>query len=128
MALTHWLMSRKKPGRSSRSTRRPLQLRPGLEPLETRVLPSTTPIMISVDALGLNGTAPGLGDIASMAVSPDGHKVYLGRGLSTDSDRFNLAVVTLDDAGKPIGQTQFYPDSTIPLRLGDFTTVQSIVV
>src|SRR5262245_61646170 len=80
-----------------------------VESLEARTLLSgVTPIMISQDGLGLEF-------IDSMAVSPTGadglRRAYLGQGISQDDDRMNLAVVTLDTSGRPMGQPRFYPDA-----------------
>jgi hypothetical protein len=77
--------------------------------------------MLSRDNLGLGSTE-------TMAVSPDGHRVYLGERSSTDSERLNLAVVTLDDTGKPVGQPQLYPDSTVPLQPGDMAGVDHLLL
>jgi hypothetical protein len=93
----------------------------GVEPLETRVAPAATPIVISKDALGLDY-------IGSMAVSPDGQKVYLGRRYSQDQSREDLAVLTLDSSGNPVGQVAFYADNTSPLPFGDRANVQQIMV
>src|SRR5262245_64996932 len=83
-----------------------------VEPLEERTLLSADiiPAVISRDGLGL-------GYITSMAVSPDGHKVYLGRAWSTNPERLNLGVLTLDDFGNPVGDASLYADSADPLPL-----------
>lgn len=112
--------------RTASEPRRPAAPRTRLtvEQLERRDLLSgdaTTPIMLSRDGLGL-------GYVTAMALSPDGHKVYLGRGNSFDPDRQNLGVLSLDAAGQPVGEPHFYADSVAPLPLAGAVYVQSIVV
>src|SRR5262249_46016245 len=42
--------------------------------------------------------------------------------------RMNLAVLTLDDSGKPVGAPTLYADSALPLPLGGRSSVPQIVV
>jgi Ca2+-binding RTX toxin-like protein len=107
--------------RTHRPPRRPLPFRPQLELLEDRTLLSAAPVVISQNDLHL-------GSIGALAVSPDAHKVYLGRFGSWSPGGMNLAVLTLDDSGKPVGDPTLYADSALPLPLGDRSSVSSIVV
>jgi hypothetical protein len=93
-----------------------------IEVLEDRTLLSAAPVVISQDDLHL-------GSIGAMAVSSDAHKVYLGRVYSPlDAGRLNLAVLTLDDSGKPVGAPTLYADSALPLPLGGRSSLSQIVV
>ncbi len=58
-----------------------------------------------------------VGKIASMAVSPDGKRVYLGRRHSRDSARENLAVVPINPNDGSTGSPQLYRDSDLPMPL-----------
>lgn len=70
-----------------------------------------------------------LGPVRSMAVNADATRVYFGGWNSTDSDRLNLGVATLDIVtGVPVGETRFYPDSAIPRRLQYRSSVVAMVV
>src|SRR5262249_13833021 len=88
----------------------------------SRDAPSVSPIMISRDDLGM-------GYVNAMAVSPDAHRVYLGRPWSNDPNRLNLGVLTLDDAGKPVGEQRLYADAdrAHPLPFGWQFSTESVV-
>jgi hypothetical protein len=77
--------------------------------------------MISQDGLGLDF-------IGSMAVSPDGSRVYLGLRESPDTSRMNLAVLTLNASGQPVGLPSLYADSSLSLPFGDHANVDRMVV
>jgi hypothetical protein len=77
--------------------------------------------MISQNGLGLDA-------IGSMAVSPDGSRTYFGLRGSSDRDRMNLAVVTLDASAQRVGDARFYADSTLPLPFGDSAEVDRILI
>lgn len=58
-----------------------------------------------------------LGIIASMAVSPDGKRAYLGRRYSSDPARQNLAVVSINLTDGSAALPRLYRDSDLPLPL-----------
>jgi hypothetical protein len=97
-----WLTILTRPARSrcthkgERQRTARIRARPFLEALEDRTLFNATPVLLAQSSLHL-------GEIASTAVSPDEHKVYLGRRWSNDHAETNLVVVTLDASGKPVG-------------------------
>jgi hypothetical protein len=45
-----------------------------------------------------------------MEVSLDGRTVYFGRLLSSEHDRMNLGVLSLDSKGQPIGEVKYFKD------------------
>ena len=68
------------------------------------------PVMLSKQDLKL-------GIIASLAVHPDGKRVYLGRRNSSDPARKNLAVIPINLADGAPGSPKLYRDSNLPLPL-----------
>jgi hypothetical protein len=58
-----------------------------------------------------------LGVIASMAVSPDGQRVYLGRLNSNDPARRNLGVIAMNPTDGSLSTPTLYRDSDLPLPL-----------
>jgi hypothetical protein len=93
-----------------------------VEQLESRDAPSVNPILVSRDDLGM-------GYVSAMAVSQDAHRLYTGRPWSNDSNRLNIGVQTLDDAGKPVGEQRLYADADAahPLPFGWQFSIESIV-
>src|SRR5262249_7193204 len=112
-----WQQSSRAPRRRSGKTR--VRALPRAEGLEDRTLLDATPVPLGQEGLHL-------GVIASTAVSPDGHKVYLGRRWSYDHGETNLVVVTLDASGKPVGDPHLYADSAVPLPFGGLSTVNAV--
>jgi hypothetical protein len=85
------------------------------------VLTPRAPILIPTSSLGMN-------QIASMAVSSDGSKVYLGCRTSSERSRLNLGVLSLNSAGTPAGKPRLYPDSNQGIRFDHNSTVTRILV
>lgn len=56
-----------------------------------------------------------LGHIMSLAMSPDGRRVYVGRHISDDQTRENLAVLTIDPQTGAVLRKQLFRDSDQPL-------------
>jgi hypothetical protein len=69
-----------------------------------------------------------MGLIGSLAVSPDGRRVYLGRRTSYERSRLNLGVLSLDAAGRRMGKLTLYPDSDVKIPLDRQSTVARILV
>jgi hypothetical protein len=68
-----------------------------------------------------------LGVIASIAISPDGERVYLGRSNSSDPDRQNLVVVPINATDGSTGSPKLYRDSNLPLPLhATFPSAKSV--
>ncbi len=92
---------------------------PGKKPVPP---PVPAPVVLSLEALGIPGTA------GAMAVSDDGHRVYLGRQHSYDRRRLNLIVVTPAPDGSVVGAARRYLDSPVPLPDQTHATVTSLLV
>jgi DNA-binding beta-propeller fold protein YncE len=69
----------------------------------------------------------GMGYVDALVVSPDAHRVYLGRVDSIDTHRLNLGVLTLDDAGNPVGIPRLYADGAESLPATGSVTLEEIV-
>lgn len=81
---------------------------------------------LHITASGVTG--PG-NRIESMAVSPDGSKVYLGQSLSYDRHRRNLIVLTLNLAGEFLGPVRRYRDTqNVAFMRGDRVDVTTLLV
>jgi hypothetical protein len=67
--------------------------------------------------------------IISIAISDDSKQVYFGQPQSYDRNRLNLAVLSLDDTGQPIGKIRRYTDSKdISFSFGDVVSIGKILV
>lgn len=92
---------------------------------EARAAPETLAER-SATVLSLEDT--GLGFASSMAVSLNGRRVYVGAETSYDPRRLNLAVVTLDEQGRPAGAARRYVSGEAPLPAKTHSTVGSLLV
>jgi Beta-galactosidase trimerisation domain len=87
------------------------------------------PVNISQEELEIIGRLDISQPIISIATSDDGKRVYFGQPQSYDRNRLNLAVLSLDDTGKPIGKIRRYADSKdISFSFGDVVSISKILV
>lgn len=89
------------------------------------------PVDIRLEDLHVTGAGDtGEGNrIESMAISPDGSRVYLGQSLSYDRHRQNLIVLTLDATGNVLGPVRRYPDTQdVSFMRGDRSDVATLLV
>lgn len=84
-------------------------------------LPDQPAIVLCLEDMGLNSAG-------SMAVSPNGRRVYVGAEHSSDHKRLNLAVVSLDQQGRRAGGPRHYRDSAMALPDKTGITISSLLV
>ncbi len=90
--------------------------------LSAAAAPPSLPVPAVVSEAGWH-----VADAASVAASPDGRTIYLGRRNSGDLARRNLIVGSVDAGGVVTGEPRAYLDSEIPLPEKAQATVSALL-
>lgn len=69
----------------------------------------------------------GISSANAVVAHPNGRRVYYGVTPSTDPQRLNLVVLSLDAEGQVAGKSRFYADSALPLPANASSRIISIV-